>query len=58
MVEIEKSYPVVIHASLPLRQLKVSSRQPNLYTLFDVLRSIGKNDFGVVDLLGADVSLS
>jgi hypothetical protein len=38
--------------------LKVSSRQPNLYTLFDVLRSIGKNDFGVVDLLGDDVSPS
>jgi hypothetical protein len=38
--------------------LKVSSRQPNLYTLSDVLRSIGKNDFGVVDLLGDDVSLS
>jgi hypothetical protein len=38
--------------------LKVSSRQPNLYTLSDLLRSIGKNDFGVVDLLGADVSLS
>jgi hypothetical protein len=38
--------------------LKVSSRQPNLYALSDVLRSIGKNDFGVVDLLGDDVSMS
>ncbi len=35
--------------------LKVSSRQPNLYALSDVLRSIGQNDFGVVDLLGDDV---
>jgi hypothetical protein len=31
--------------------LEVSSRQPNLHALSDVLRSIGKNDFGVVDLL-------
>jgi hypothetical protein len=38
--------------------LKVSSRQPNLYALSDVLRSIGKNDFGVVVLLSGDVSLS
>jgi hypothetical protein len=38
--------------------LEVSSRQPNLYALSDVLRSIGKNDFGVFDLLGDDVSLS
>jgi len=38
--------------------LKVSSRQPNLNTLSDVLRSISKNDFRVLDLLGDDVSLS
>jgi hypothetical protein len=30
--------------------LKVSSRQPNLYVLSDVRRSIGENDFGVVDV--------
>jgi hypothetical protein len=38
--------------------LKVSSRQPNLYALSDVLRSIGENDFSVVVLLGDDVSPS
>jgi hypothetical protein len=38
--------------------LKVRSRQPNLYALSNVLRSIGENDFGIVDLLGDGVSLS
>ena len=38
--------------------LKVRSRQPTLYTLSNVLCSIGKNDFSVVILLGDDVSLS
>jgi hypothetical protein len=38
--------------------LKVSSHEPNLYALSDVLRSIGKKDFSVVILLGDDVSSS
>ena len=38
--------------------LKVRSRQPNLYALSNVLRSIGKNNFSVVILLCDDVSLS
>jgi hypothetical protein len=38
--------------------LEVSSHEPNLYALSDVLRSIGKNDFSVVVFLGDDVSSS
>jgi hypothetical protein len=38
--------------------LKVRSRHPNLYALSNVLRRIGKDDFGVVVLLGDVVSPS